>query len=77
MASSLLAPHFWSDRDILRVRKLLGWQSVEYDGRVWCRTVPLTDLQRSDIVLFSSFTLAGLMLPASSFFLMLLENYGF
>jgi hypothetical protein len=44
-------------------------------GRVRCGTVPLTDLQWSEIVLFSSYALAGLALLTSSFFLMLLENY--
>jgi hypothetical protein len=75
MEPSLLAPHFWSDRDILRVRKLLGWQSVEHNGKVWCGTIPLTDLQHIEIVLFSSYALVGLTLQASSFFLTLLENY--
>jgi hypothetical protein len=38
-------------------------------------TISLTDLQHHEIVLFSSYTLAGLVLPPSSF-LTLLENYG-
>jgi hypothetical protein len=75
MGSSLPTPRFWSYCDIMRVRRLLGWQSTEYDGRIQCGTTPLADLQRSEIVLFSSYTLAGLMLPASSFFLTLLDNY--
>jgi hypothetical protein len=44
MVSSLLAPRFRSDYDIMWVRKLLGWQSTEFDGKVRCGTVPLTDL---------------------------------
>jgi hypothetical protein len=47
---------------------------MEYDGRIWCRTIPLIDQQRGKILLFTSYVLAGLTLPASSF-LMLLENY--
>jgi hypothetical protein len=47
---------------------------MEYDGRVWCGTISLSDLQCGEIVLFSSYALAGLALPASSF-LTLLENY--
>jgi hypothetical protein len=59
----------------MRVRKLLGWQSAEYDGRVRCGTVPLTDLQRGEIALFSSYAQTRLTLLVSSFFLTLLENY--
>jgi hypothetical protein len=60
----------------MQVRKLLEWRSAEYDGRVQSRTVLLADLQRSKIVLFTSYALAELALPAYSFFLTLLENYG-
>jgi hypothetical protein len=59
----------------MQVGKLLGWQSVEYDGKVRGRTIPLTDLQHGGIALFSSYALARLVLLVSSF-LMLLENYG-
>jgi hypothetical protein len=75
MVSGFPAPSFRLDRDILQVRKLLGWQSTEFDGRVRCGTISLTDLQHHEIVLFSSYTLARLVLPPSSF-LTLLENYG-
>jgi hypothetical protein len=74
MATSL-NPRFWSNSDLGWVRRLLGWQATEYDGRIRCGTVSLTDLQRGEIVLFASYVLAGLALPASSF-LTLLENYG-
>jgi hypothetical protein len=76
MASSLLVPCFWSDCDNMQVRKLHGWQSAEYNGRVRCRTILLTDLQHDEIVLFSSYVMAELTLPMSSIFLMLLDNYG-
>jgi hypothetical protein len=49
----------------------------EYDGRIRRRTILLTDLLLSKIVLFTSYALAGLTLPSSTFYLMLLENYGF
>jgi branched-subunit amino acid ABC-type transport system permease component len=60
----------------MRVRRLLGWQATEYDGRIRYGTVPLTNLQHGKIMLFTSYTLVGLTLLTSSFFLMLLENYG-
>jgi hypothetical protein len=60
----------------MRVRRLLGWQAEEYDGMIRHRTIPLIGLMPGEIVLFTSYTLARFVLPASSF-LMLLENYGF
>jgi hypothetical protein len=33
------------------VRRLLGWQTVEFNGRIWCRAVPLTNLQHGEIVI--------------------------
>jgi hypothetical protein len=74
MATSLLAPHFRTDRNIMQVRKMLGLHSAEYDGKVRCGAIPLIDLRRSEIILFYSYALAGLALSVSSFFLTLLEN---
>jgi hypothetical protein len=74
MASNLPASRLRSNNDFTWVRRLLRWQATEYDGRIWRRTIPLIDLQRGKILLFTSYVLAGLTLPASSF-LMLLENY--
>jgi hypothetical protein len=48
---------------------------MKYDRRIWCGTIPLTDLQRSEIVLFTSYALVEFTLLRSSFFRMLLENY--
>jgi hypothetical protein len=50
---------------------------VKYNGRIRHRTVLLTGLLLSEIVLVTSYALAGFVLPASSFFLTLLENYSF
>jgi hypothetical protein len=61
---------------MMRVRKLLGWQSTEHDQRVRCGTVLLADLYCGEIVLFASSMLAGLMLPTSSFLPTWLDNYG-
>jgi hypothetical protein len=76
MASNLPASHLRSNNDLMWVRRLLGWQATEYDGRIWGRTILFVDLQHDEIVLSSSYVLAGLALPMSSFFLILLENYG-
>jgi hypothetical protein len=76
MVSSLPIPRLRSDDDLMWVRRLPGWQAVEYDGRIRRGTVPLTSLQLGEIVLFTSYTMAGFTLLVSSFFLTLLENYG-
>jgi hypothetical protein len=75
MASNLPAYRLRLNNALMRVRRLLGWQAMEYDKRIQCRTVLLADLRCGEIVLFTSYALAELVLLASSFFLMLLENY--
>jgi hypothetical protein len=76
MASNLPVSHLRLDNELMQVKRLLGWQPAEYDGRIRCGTIPLTDLQPGKIVLFTSYALAGFVLPVSSFFITLLENYG-
>jgi hypothetical protein len=60
----------------MQVRWLLGWRAAEYDGWIRRGTIPLTDLQPGEMDLFTSYALAGFVLPTSSFFLTLLETYG-
>jgi hypothetical protein len=60
----------------MQVRWLLGWRAAEYDGWIHRGTIPLTDLQPGEMDLFTSYALAGFVLPTSSFFLTLLETYG-
>jgi hypothetical protein len=61
--------------DLTKLRRLLGWQSPGYDGRVWFGVVLLGDLQPGEFIFFTSYALAGLVLPFSSFFFMLQEPY--
>jgi hypothetical protein len=75
MASILLASRFWSESDLRKLRRLLGWQSLGYDGRVRCRAVPLEDLWSGEFNFFTSYALSGLVLLFSSFFT-LLKWYG-
>jgi hypothetical protein len=77
MMSSLHIPCLQSDDDLMQVRRLLGWQAREYDGRIQRGTVLLTDLLLDEIILFTSYALVGFALSTSSFFLTLLENYDF
>jgi hypothetical protein len=48
---------------------------MEYDRRIWCGTILLADLRHGEIMLFTSYVLAGLALPACFNFNMLLGNY--
>jgi hypothetical protein len=75
MASNLSHSRLRSDNDLRKVRLLLGWQSVEFDGRIRCGSVPLDDLRPNEFIFFTSYALADLALPFPSFFT-LLENYG-
>jgi hypothetical protein len=67
MVSNLPTSHLRSNNDLLRVRRLLGWQVTYYNGGIRCRIVPLANLQRDKIMLFTSYILARLVLLASSF----------
>jgi hypothetical protein len=76
MTSILTASRFWSESDLRKLRLLLGWQSSGYDGRIRCEAILLGDLWYSKFIFFTLYALAGLVLPFSSFFFMLLETYG-
>jgi hypothetical protein len=75
MATGLLPSRFRTNDDLARLRRLLGWQAAEHDGRMRCRSIPLTDLQPDKFVFFTSYALAGLAFSMSSFLFMLLEYY--
>jgi hypothetical protein len=75
MATGLLPSRFWTNDDLARLRRLLGWQAAEHDGRMRCGSIPLTDLQPDKFVFFTSYALAGLAFSMSSFLFMLLEYY--
>jgi hypothetical protein len=74
MASILPVSRFRSGSDLMKLRRLLGWQSPGYDGMVRCGAVLLKDLRPDEFIFFTSYALAGLVLPFSSFFT-LLETY--
>jgi hypothetical protein len=72
-ASSLPPLRYRSENDLRVMRKAIGWQSPGYDPKMRRRMLSLA--HPDDFVYFSSYALLGLMLPLSSFFLMLLEHY--
>jgi hypothetical protein len=58
------------------VRRLLGWGTPAFAGRIRAGTTPLGDLSIGEFVLFVPYLFCGLALPISSFFLLLLEEFG-
>jgi hypothetical protein len=58
------------------VRRMLGWGSPAFAGRIWAGTTPLGDLAAGKFVLFVSYLFCGLALPISPLFLLLLEEFG-
>jgi hypothetical protein len=74
MASSLPTSRYQSENDLRALRKAIGWQSLGYDWKMRRRMLSLT--QPSDFVYSLAYALAGLVLPFSSFFLVLSEHYG-
>jgi hypothetical protein len=47
------SPRLQSDCDLVRVRQLLGWQAVKFEGRIRCKTVLLDGLWPDEIVTLS------------------------
>jgi hypothetical protein len=67
---------FRSQAQLDVVRRLLGWTSPELARRIRAGSLPLADLDVGEFVLFVAYASCGLALPISSFFLLLLEEYG-
>ena len=58
------------------VRRLLGWSAQETAWGIRAGSAPLGNLRAGEFVLFISYISTGLGLPISSFFLLLLEDFG-
>jgi len=58
------------------VRRLLGWSAQETAWGIRAGSLPLGNLRAGEFVLFISHISTGLGLPISSFFLLLLEDFG-
>jgi hypothetical protein len=75
--SSLPFPRrFQSQSQLDLVRRVLGWTASEHAGRIRAGKIPLRDLAAGEFVLFNSYAMCGLVPPISSFFLLLLEEFG-
>jgi hypothetical protein len=58
------------------VHNLLGWGAPTFAGRIRVSASPLGDLAAGEFVLFVSNLPCGWALPISSFFVLLLEEFG-
>ena len=58
------------------MRRLLGWSAQETVWGIRAGSAPLGNLRAGEFVLFTSHFSTGLGLPISSFFLLLLEDFG-
>jgi hypothetical protein len=76
MAMLVRPDHFQSEEALDTVHRLLGWGTPAFAGRIRAVTTPLGDLAAREFVLFVSYLFCGLALPISSFFLLLLEEFG-
>jgi hypothetical protein len=75
--SSLSFPrHFQSQTQLDLVRRLFGWTAPERAGKIRAGKIPLCDLAAGEFILFNSYAMCGLVPPISSFFLLLLEEFG-
>ena len=67
---------FQTDEGLQIVRVGLGWNTPESEGGIRGGSLPLGILLPGEFVLFVSYVTCGLGLPISSFFLLLLDDYG-
>jgi hypothetical protein len=58
------------------VCRFLGWTAPELAGKIQACSSSLNDLVAGEFVLFNSYISYGLAPPISSFFLLLLEEFG-
>jgi hypothetical protein len=76
MATLVCPDRYQTQATLDTVRRLLGWVTPTFAGRIRAGTTPLGDLAAGEFVLFIPY-LFGLALPISPFFLLLLEEFGF
>ena len=76
MASLGHPRRFQTEEELNTVRCLLGWSVQETAWGIRAGSVPLGNLCAGEFVLFISHISTGLGLPISSFFLLLLEDFG-
>jgi hypothetical protein len=58
------------------VRRLLGWTTPELASKIRAGSSSLNDLVVGEFILFNAYITCGLAPPISSFFVLLLEEFG-
>src|SRR6185437_8458323 len=76
MASLVRPRHFQTEEEMNTVHRLLGWSPQETAWGIRAGSVLLGDLHAGEFVMFISHISSGLGLPISSFYLLLLEDFG-
>jgi hypothetical protein len=76
MAMLVHPDHYQTEEALDSVRRMLGWGSPAFVGRIRADTTLLGDLAAREFVLFVSYLFCRLALPILSFFLLLLEEFG-
>ena len=75
--TSLVHPRrFQTEAELNMVRRLLGWSPRETAWGIQAGSVPLRDLCTGEFVLFVSHISTSMGLPISSFFMLLLVDFG-
>jgi hypothetical protein len=75
--SPLSHPHrFQRQEQLDAVRRLLGWTTPELARKIRAGSSSLNDLVAGEFILFIAYISCGLAPPISSFFLLLLEEFG-
>jgi hypothetical protein len=75
--SSLSHPRrFQRQEQLDSVRRLLGWTTPELAGKIRVGSSSLNELVVGEFILFNAYISYGLAPPSSSFFLLLLEEFG-
>jgi hypothetical protein len=76
MSSLPLPRRFQTHAQLDLVRRLVGWTSPANAKKIRSGKIPLRDLAMGEFILFNSYAMCGLVPPFSSFFLLLLEEFG-
>jgi hypothetical protein len=76
MSTLPFSRRFQSQTQLDLVRRLLGWTAPEHAGKIRAGKIPLRDLAAGEFILFNLYAMCGLVPPISSFFLLLLEEFG-
>jgi hypothetical protein len=76
MASNLPCSLFRTPAELVRLRWVLGWQALGYEGWLRCGIGSLSNRMPGEFIFLACYAAAGLVPPVSSFLLTLLEFYG-